>query len=164
MHLIKSNYSLESSNIFNLPPSSSNTSAGIEATEDNKAFLSIIAHNLKNPFGALLGYSDLLMEDYSELSEAERLSYISDLKKTANLTYRYLERFFEWTYFKTNKIKLEFEYLNLRKVIADATKWALVDNDYLGEINFNISADIKIFADYETMKKAFFYIIIRAKV
>lgn len=159
MHLIKSKYSSKSPNIFNLPLSSLNTSTGIAATEENKAFLSIISHNLKNPFGALLGYSDLLLEDYSELSESERLNYISDVKKTANLTYRYLERFFEWTYYKTNKIKIDFEYINLRKVIAEATKSALIQNDYLGEINFNISADIKIFADYETIKKAFFYVI-----
>ncbi|MCW8849655.1 MAG: HAMP domain-containing histidine kinase [Melioribacteraceae bacterium] len=159
MHLTKSNYSSESSRVLHQIPISLNSSNGIEASEDNKAFLSIISHNLKNPFGALLGYSELLLEDYSELSELERISYISDVKRTANLTYRYLERFFEWTYFKTNKIKLEFEYLNLRKLIAEATKSALSDNDYLGEINFNIPADFRVFADYGSMKKCFFYLL-----
>lgn len=159
MHLTKSNYSSQSSSLFNHLPISLDNSKGIEATEDNKAFLSIISHNLKNPFGALLGYSELLLEDYSELSELERISYLSDLKRTANLTYRYLDRFFEWTYYKTNKIKLEFDYLNLRKLVADATKLALSDYDYLGEINFNIPADFEIFADYASVKKSFFYIL-----
>ncbi len=159
MHLTKSNYSPEHSDFFNHIPISLNNNKGIDATEDNKAFLSIISHNIKNPFGALLGYSELLLEDYNDLSELERLDYISDVKRTANLTYRYLERFFEWTYYKTNKIKFEFEYLNLRELIAEATKSVLSDYDYLGEINFNIPSEFKVFADFTSIKKSFYYVL-----
>ncbi|MFA5806006.1 MAG: PAS domain S-box protein, partial [Melioribacteraceae bacterium] len=41
----------------------------LNATKDK--FFSIIAHDLKNPFVTILGFSDLLLSDYAELSDEE---------------------------------------------------------------------------------------------
>ncbi|MCB0746351.1 MAG: hypothetical protein KDC90_02710, partial [Ignavibacteriae bacterium] len=75
-------------------------SLGIAASKENKEFFSIISHNIKNPFATLLGFSDLLLEDYDELNDEERKFYLDEILKSANFTNKYLERFFEWIYYK----------------------------------------------------------------
>jgi K+-sensing histidine kinase KdpD len=132
---------------------------GILSTEENKAFLSIISHNIKNPFGALLGYSDLILEDYQELCDAEKVLYVSELKKTAKHTYKYIERFFEWLYYKTDKIKTNFKVINLREVVTRSIESLLLNSEYLGEIYFSIDPSIQIYCDSDSISKAFYYII-----
>ena len=146
-------------NLIAKKPFGNENQNGVMPDEKNKTFLSIISHNIKNPFGALLGYSELFLEDYSVLSETERTDFASYIKKTANLTYRYLERFFEWMYYKTDKLKPIFEELNLRNVIGLAIKRSLNENNFLGEIRFNIESDIEIIADSESIVKVFYYIL-----
>lgn len=132
---------------------------GVEASEENKAFLSIISHNIKNPFGALLGYSDLILNDFHELNDAERINYLNELKNTADHTYKYLDRFFEWIYYKTDKYKANFQRLVLRNLIAKATENVLQKTNDLGEINFDIDPSIKVYADSQSILKMFYYLI-----
>ena len=40
-------------------------------------FLMVVAHDLKSPFNGLLGYTDLLDENWEQLSEADARDYIS---------------------------------------------------------------------------------------
>ena len=82
-----------------------------------------------------------------------------DIKKSASLTYRYLERFFEWVYYKTDKLDPVFEELNLRKVIGLAVSRSLREQTYLGEINFNVDSDLRILADNESIVKVLYYIV-----
>ena len=55
----------------------------LNATKDK--FLSIVAHDLKNPFNAVLGFADLLMERYDELDDDMRQEYIEIVHKSATL-------------------------------------------------------------------------------
>ncbi len=112
-----------------IPPFKSNQE-GILTTEKNKGFLTIISHNIKNSFEAMLGYSDLILKDYNELCDAEKILYLSELKKTANHTYNYLVRFFEWIYYKTDKITTNFQLLNLQEIIAKSIEKLLLNSEY----------------------------------
>ena len=98
------------------------SNSGIQVTKANQTFLSNVSHNIKNPFGALLGYSELILEDYSKLSDSERLLYLSEISKTANRTYTHLERFLEWIYYKTEKYKTNFIEENLYELILRSLK------------------------------------------
>lgn len=132
---------------------------GILANEENKVFLSTVVHNIKNPFGALLGYSELMIEDYSDLNDAERVLYMEEIKKTADFTYKYMDRFFEWMYYKTGKIEYKHEVIEVRKVITSAVKKVLNKTDHNFEIIFEMEDDLAAYADFRTVKKLFYYII-----
>lgn len=137
----------------------SKTERGIELNPENKAFLSIFSHNVKNPFGALLGYSDLLLEDFNEIPDIEKQQYLEQIKCSANLTYKYIERFFEWMYYKLDKVRTEFEYLNIREIVSIAVEKLLMKGDFLGEVLFEIESDTLIYADKESSVKIFYYIL-----
>ena len=63
----------------------------IDANTAKDSFLSIIAHDLKSPFVALKGISEILLNDWETLSEKTKLELVGDLYKTSNDTHKLLE-------------------------------------------------------------------------
>jgi K+-sensing histidine kinase KdpD len=132
---------------------------GILPTEENKVFLSNISHNIKNPFGALLGYSNLFIEDYSELNDAERILYANEINSTAELTFRYLERFLEWIYYKTGKVQLDIKENNLREIVTTSINDVLSKTNFLCDISIKIDSSISVYVDRESISKMLFYVL-----
>ena len=54
--------------------------------------LSDIIHDLKSPFTALLGISEILISDWNELTDEEKLDLIRGLKTTSENTLKLLEK------------------------------------------------------------------------
>ena len=50
--------------------------------EELNSFAQTVAHDLKNPLGAMLGYASMLAEYYPSLSDEDRLTAISSIAKT----------------------------------------------------------------------------------
>jgi signal transduction histidine kinase len=74
----------------------------LNSTKDK--FFSIIAHDLKSPFLGLMGYSQILSEEYSELKEDERKTYIGYIYDLTKSSYSLLENLLEWARLQTGKI------------------------------------------------------------
>jgi hypothetical protein len=51
-----------------------------------------IAHDLKSPFTALLGISDILISDWNELSNDEKLELVKGIKLTSKNAYEMVEK------------------------------------------------------------------------
>jgi PAS domain S-box-containing protein len=82
-------------------------------------FFSIIAHDLKNPFITILGFSDLLQSDYKELTDDERLFYVQEMKKSADISYHLLQNLLHWSRAQTGRIEFNSQKLELAKIIND---------------------------------------------
>jgi signal transduction histidine kinase len=89
----------------------------LNATKDR--FFSIIAHDLKNPFITILGFTDLLYSDYNELSDDERLSFILEMKKSAELSFNLLQNLLQWSRSQTGRIEFNPKKLGLLKIIDE---------------------------------------------
>ncbi len=59
-------------------------------------FFSIISHDLRNPFNGFLGLTNLLLDEFSALSESEIKQYITDLNQSAGTLYLLLEDLLAW--------------------------------------------------------------------
>lgn len=59
-------------------------------------FLTIIAHDLINPFNALIGFSDLLIESFNIEDIAEQKIYARHLHQNIHKTYKLLENLLLW--------------------------------------------------------------------
>lgn len=87
----------------------------LNSTKDK--FFSIIAHDLKSPFNAILGFSDLLVDkvrnkNYNDLEKfAEIIN--SSSQKAMNL----LSNLLEWSRSQTGKMEFNPEYIDLVAVI-----------------------------------------------
>ncbi|MDP1879660.1 MAG: PAS domain S-box protein, partial [Parachlamydiaceae bacterium] len=82
-------------------------------------FFSIIAHDLKNPFITILGFSELLLTDYTELNDEERKYYIEEMKKSADLSYNLLQNLLLWSRSQTGRIEFNPQKLNLHNIIHE---------------------------------------------
>ncbi len=91
-----------------------------ESNDTKNKFFSIIAHDLINPFNAILGYSDLLVNQYNDFDEADRREFISDIHISAKTTFELLENLLLWARSQMNKIEIIKEVLDLREIINKA--------------------------------------------
>ena len=76
-----------------------------ESNKTKNKFFSIISHDLRSPFNSLVGITDVLENDYTELDEEEKLSLISALSKASKHAYDLLENLLEWSHVQNKKIE-----------------------------------------------------------
>lgn len=83
----------------------------INAQKDK--FFSIISHDLKSPFVALLGYTEIMVEDFEELSKEELKDFIGTIHKSSKNVYNLLENLLEWSRIQTGRIEYLPDYFNV---------------------------------------------------
>jgi signal transduction histidine kinase len=91
-----------------------------ESNDTKNKFFSIIAHDLINPFNAILGYSELLAKEYNDFDDAERRIFIHNIHKSAKNTFELLENLLLWARSQMNKIDIIKEVLDLREIVNKA--------------------------------------------
>ena len=69
----------------------------IKMNAEKDKFFSLIAHDLKNPFVALINNAELLLEYYGELDDEKKKSLIKGMKDASQSTYSLLENLLEWS-------------------------------------------------------------------
>lgn len=74
----------------------------LNATKDK--FFSIIAHDLKNPFSTLLGFSKLLFENAPNYTTNQIQEYAQIMNNTAKQSYTLLENLMHWAKTQTGNI------------------------------------------------------------
>jgi signal transduction histidine kinase len=119
----------------------------LNATKDK--FFSIIAHDLKNPFNSILGFSELLIEEFRELTEEKKLEFIRNIHYSSRRIYVLLENLLEWANTQTGNIRYHPEVIDLDEVLE--TNYALMRNKFDEKgIRFvkELPYDANFFADY----------------
>jgi len=89
----------------------------ISRTKDK--FFSIISHDLKTPFNAMIGFTNLLSKHYEDYTPEEKKKYIAILDKSANNTYKLLNNLLEWAQAQTDSDQLKLESTNLFLLVND---------------------------------------------
>jgi len=76
-----------------------------ELNDSKDKFFSILAHDLKNPFQALMGYTDMLNDEFDEFSNEEIKNSIKSLQKISHNVYDLLEGVLEWSRAQTGRME-----------------------------------------------------------
>ncbi len=76
----------------------------LNSTKDK--FFSIIAHDIKNPFQNVLGFSEILEDQYESLKDEKRRKFINAIFISASSVYRLLENLLQWARSQTNQLKV----------------------------------------------------------
>jgi signal transduction histidine kinase len=80
-------------------------------------FFSIIAHDLRNPFNAIMGFSDLLCHDFNEMDDKQKLGLLELINLASESAYNLLDNLLQWARTQTDKIKFNPEYFELSEVV-----------------------------------------------
>lgn len=128
----------------------------IELNNTKDKFFSIIAHDLKSPFNGILGFSDILENEYDDLDDETRLEYIKIINTSSKNTFKLLENLLEWSRLQQNGIVIRKEELNIKNLINESIEpYSL--NAFNKNINIitNIPDDVFINVDCNSMKTVF---------
>lgn len=78
-----------------------------------KKFITIMAHDLKSPFNAIIGFSDLLKSEYDNLNPDERKEAVDNISSSSVNAFSLLEQLLEWARLQTGRTKMNIEELDL---------------------------------------------------
>ncbi len=124
-----------------------------ESNLQKDKFFSIIAHDLKSPFSALLGYTQILLEEFDELSNEEIKTFTESISRVTRNIYQLILDLLDWARLQTGRMEimqtdfnlyiLVAETINLLKPVAEEKRIKLI---YSGE------KDLSVFADENMIK------------
>ncbi len=110
----------------------------LNATKDK--FFSIIAHDLKSPFSALLGFSNLLLKNYQKYDETKRKKYLKFINDSLIKAYRLLENLLSWSHSQTGLIDFSPVKINIKILIDEII---LLLTEIAGKKNIKLLANIE---------------------
>jgi signal transduction histidine kinase len=125
----------------------------LQLNSDKDLFLSVLAHDLRGPFNALLGLSDLLIENIREYDIDEIESLLKNIKNSAQNTYALLEDILRWTKAQSGNILFKPQNLKLNDICNNILETLNPSANAKKIIIYHITADkIKVFADIDMLK------------
>jgi len=93
----------------------------LEKSNANKQQLfGIIAHDLVNPFNAILGYTNILEDGYDDLKDTERKHYINIINRYATSNYNLTKSLLDWAKVQQDKLVVRKHQLNIKDIVQNA--------------------------------------------
>ncbi len=86
----------------------------LNATKDR--FLSIIAHDLKNPFSSISGFSEILQSKINKLTDQKKQQYAKAIYDSTQIITNLLENLLQWARSQTENIQTSPEEIDLNEV------------------------------------------------
>lgn len=125
----------------------------IEANASKNRFFSMFSHDLRSPFSAILGYLQILNEDFDELTESERTYYFQSLYTVSRNLFTTIENVFNWFRIETGRINDEPKLLLLEQSVKEAVD-ILVANITLKKIEIIVEVEpgTRVWADPVMLK------------
>ena len=84
----------------------------------NKLF-SIISHDLKNPFNIVMGFTEVLKDNYDNYSDKERKNFINEINSSSTVVYGLLDNLLQWSFIQLNVITLKKESIKIKHFIDE---------------------------------------------
>ncbi len=122
----------------------------LNSTKD--VFISIISHDLKNPFHSIIAFSDMMIKDFDSLSDEEKILSLKEINKAAKSSNELLDNLLSWSMSQRGMIPLIPQKINLRQIVnttlevlrpSAKRKNIIVKN--------NVPGDLYIYADQNTI-------------
>lgn len=112
-------------------------------------FVSVIAHDLRNPFHGLVGLTQVLVEDFDSMEPEKVRKFHNLIYQSAKQGYQLVLNLLECIRSQTGRINFSPERLDLSKIISDNIKLAksTAQNKDISLINL-VEPGLIVFADY----------------
>ncbi|HYX09556.1 MAG TPA: HAMP domain-containing sensor histidine kinase [Bacteroidales bacterium] len=85
-------------------------------------FFSIIAHDLRNPFNSILGFSTLIMQNIEKYPREKLKEMVKHIHNSSQQAYSLTENLLLWSRSQTGKLELEPMHQDITKTIASSIR------------------------------------------
>ncbi|MBN2639338.1 MAG: PAS domain S-box protein [Bacteroidales bacterium] len=124
-----------------------------ESNAAKDRFFSIVAHDMRNPFNALIGFSELLENEVIDNKNDNIKHYSSMINKTLLKSYEYLNNLLEWSRLQLDKIEFKPETLNLKLLIEETADMLNAQSESKNiVVQHKIPGNINIIGDKNMLK------------
>jgi len=120
-----------------------------EFTSFRNKLLSAVSHDLRNQFGNLIGFSDILVERFSEIDDAKKLDYARLIHQITVQTHELLNNLLNWAKMKDNHLTLSYSRFSFATLLQECERQTV----YLLKLkNITVQVsnddDVQLTADY----------------
>ncbi len=81
--------------------------------------IEVMSHDLRSPLSSILGFCDLLSEEFATLSDKEKVEFISYIKESAEQQLSLVNSMLDWSLIETGNIAMTFENYSLTNIGND---------------------------------------------
>lgn len=126
------------------------------ANASKDKFFSIIAHDLKSPFNALMGLSEIIIDNWDDMSDYDKIDFIKNIHTSSKNTFNLLQNLLEWSRAQTGRVQVNATNFSPYRIIHEN-----VNVLYQHADNKNITLKISVpekhmcFADENMMSTVF---------
>lgn len=126
----------------------------LNSTKD--ILFSIISHDLRSPFNSLLGFLNIMLDDYETLSETEKKDILLGLYGQSNKTYNLLDNLLRWAMSQRGQIIFNPTLVDLAEIIETElnTLRSRIEKKYINLENF-IQSPTHLEADRDMLLSVF---------
>jgi signal transduction histidine kinase len=127
-----------------------------ESNRTKDKMFSIIAHDLRSPFGAMMGFLRMITEDHSDFNDGQKREMLHITYEQSLTTYSLMENLLEWSLSQRGMIEYYPGNVNLRYVIEnqlDVFKYRATKKELT--VENNVMPDISVWVDEDMMKTIF---------
>lgn len=119
----------------------------INATKDK--LFSVIAHDLKNPFNVILGFSELLINNFHTWDDEEKIRILTFLNNSSNEAYTLLENLLHWSRSQGKTIEFAPSKIHVRSFLSEMLDnvSSVAANKNVKLINRCTNEDFTVYAD-----------------
>ncbi|HEX2977047.1 MAG TPA: histidine kinase dimerization/phospho-acceptor domain-containing protein [Bacteroidales bacterium] len=134
----------------------------LNSTKDK--FFRIIAHDLRSPFTALLGFSEILRDNYENTSEQTRKEIIDTLHQAIKNQFSLLENLLKWSQLQTGHFELNFTETNLSDIIKNIFSIAqpVVLSKQFNIVRDEVSEDVVLNTDRQALTSVLYNLVFNA--
>ncbi|MCX6279522.1 MAG: PAS domain S-box protein [Bacteroidetes bacterium] len=120
----------------------------VKTNAEKDKFFSIIAHDLRSPFNAFLGFTQILVEELDTLTLKEIQEIAVSMRSSATNLFRLLENLLEWSRIRRGVTPFDPESLLLTSAITEAIRPVVDSANKKGiKISYDIPEEYEVFAD-----------------
>jgi PAS domain S-box-containing protein len=120
---------------------------------DKDRFISILGHDLKNPFNNILGFSEVLTNELEGLNKEEIRDIARNINKSAQITSNLLDDILLWSRSQQGSIIFNPQNLQFEDICNDAIRVLLPNaNSKNIDISYSIADQLNVFADADMLK------------
>ena len=118
--------------------------------------ISIIAHDLRNPFNTITGYSDMISTESENLSRQEIAEYARLINKSSHNSLDLIDNLLSWARSQTGKIALDPRPHSVPDLLKEVIEVMSVQAEAKNiRFDLNMPPDLIVELDYATMSAVF---------
>jgi len=125
----------------------------LELNATKEKLFSIISHDLRSSLGAVLSYSDILLENLEQYPKSKTRQFVNNIYQSSKNTFELLENLLDWSRLQTERLTQVMGNHNLKNNIdAIFQLYSEIANKKQITLQNNVRPDVLVFCDIDMTK------------